>query len=708
MNTSTTDVRADSTDAYFAAQPAEDLAVYLNSKIQDYYDFILKYRFLDKWKRTYLAYYGMSQSGTDSSKLNQAGTNGEEYILKVNDFRSLLLGLLTMTTSQRPALQPKAMNTDSKSMNQTVLARTVLDYYMTEKHVETALKTAVEFALISGEGFISLNWNATAGQEYGTDPDSGAIIYDGDLEDKAFHPIDVIRECWGENAKSKWKIIREFKNKWDYAAKYPELAEQIIKVSESSDFMKRYSNINYNSQTDADFIPVFTFLHEKSEALPNGRLFQWVGSDIYFSDGPLPYKSMPVYRVTTAEWHGTPFGYTVAYDLLGIQTMSDALNSIVATNQMNYGIQNILLPRGGEYNVFALAQGLNGIDYDPKIGEPKPLNLLSTPEEIIKNLERLEAKQETLSGMNSVARGDIDRDLSGAALALIASQAVQFNNGLQQSYNMILEDVGTGIIEILQEYATTPRIASIAGKSNRARIQEFVGSDLSGINRVGVEQVNPMSKTAAGRMTMADNMLKGGLIKTPQHYFEVIMTGQLDSLYEHETSQIMLIRSENEDMGDGKKPTILLTDSHKLHIDEHSTVADSPEVRANPKVVQVMIAHIQEHLDILTNPDPKIQQILTLLGQQGIPPAPPSQNQLPPPAGPGQIQAPQPGQGAVHRMPPRPHGPIGPANPQMVNPTQPVVEQAQGVKGPSMPHLPKNTPPDTSNAYSQLQANVQQ
>ncbi len=704
MNTTPTSPTVQSENVYFATLPVDDLITYLNSKVQDYYDFTLKYRFLDKWKRTYLAYYGMSQSGTDSSKLNQAGTNGEEYILKVNDFRSLVLGLLTMITNQRPALQPKAMNTDSQSMNQTVLARTVLDYYMTEKHLEETLKDGAEFSLIGGEGFVVLDWNATAGQEYGEDPETGAMIYDGDLEFKAFHPIDVIRECWGENARRTWYIVREFKNKFDLAAKYPDLADQIIKISDSSDFMKRYSNINYNSQTSADHVPVFTFYHEKSEALPSGRMSKYLGSDISLSDGPLPYKNMPVYRISPAPWHGTPFGYTVAYDLLGIQTNLDALNSIVATGQMNYGLQNILLPKGGEYNVFALAMGLNGIEYDPKLGEPKPLNLLQTPEEIIKNISRLEQKQETLSGLNAVARGNVDRDLSGAALALIASQAVQFNNGLQQSYNFLLEGVGTGVIEILQEYATTPRIASIAGKSNRARVKEFKGTDLAGINRVGVEQVNPMSKTAAGRMTMADNMLKSGLIKTAQHYFEVVMTGTLDSLYEHETSQIMMIRSENEDLSDGKPAKAVLTDQHKLHIVEHATVLDSPEVRTNPQIVNAVIAHIQEHIQILKTAPP---ELLQLLGEQSLapPPAPPPGAGAPP-AGPGGPPHPPGPPGAP--PPPGAAHPPGPGGPQMLNATPPGQQAALEVKPPNMPSLPKGAPAATADAYAALKTGTGQ
>ncbi len=708
MNTTPNLPRLTSDNIYFAALPVDDMLPYLTSKVQDYFDFTLRYKFLDKWKRTFLAYYGMSQTGTDSSKLNQAGTNGEEYILKVNDFRSLLLALLTMTTSQRPALQPKAMNTDSQSMNETILARTVLDYYMTEKHLEDTLKDATEFALFGGEGFVVLDWNATAGKEYGTNPDTGAVIYDGDLEGKAYHPIDVVRECWGENATRCWYIVRNFENKFDLAAKYPDLAESILAIQESSDFMRRYSNVSYNSKADTDYIPVFTFYHELTEAVPNGRMTKWVGADVSFSDGPLPYKHMPVYRVSPSKWHGTAFGYTIAYDLLGIQTNLDALNSIVATNQMNYGIQNILAPRGGEFNPVPLAQGLNLIEYDPHVGKPEPLNLLQTPKEILENITRLEHKQETLSGVNSVARGNVDRDMSGAALALIASQAVQFNNGLQQSYNLLLEDVGTGIIEILQEYATTPRIASIAGKSNRARVKEFKGSDLAGINRVVCEQVNPVSKTAAGRLQMAQDMLKSGLIKTAAHYFEVVMTGQLDTLYQHEVTQIMNIRSENEDLSDGKMPTAVLTDDHVLHAKEHATVLDSSDARDNPQIVQNTLAHIQQHLNIAS--DPKVANILKFLGQNPIEPPSPAGSAPGNPPGPG---APPPGAGgppppAGPGGPPHPPGPSGPVMPQMANATPPVVQQAHGVKGPNMPHLPKAAPPETADAFAQLKANAGQ
>lgn len=485
-------------DIYWGSEAPEDLVRSCLTKISDYYEFIRKYGMLDRYRRSYLAYYGLSDTNIDGSQMQQAGNNGELYIVKCNHFRSLIQNLLTLTTSQRPALQPKAQNTDSKSLNQTVLASTVLDYYMTEKRLEKELKKAVEFALIAAEGFITEEWNATAGNIY-TVADNGAPIYDGDLEFNVYHPLDVIRECWSENNQNaKWIIIRKFMNKWDLAAKYPEMAEDILSISKSPDYFTRYTFMTAGAPAAEDFIPVYRFYHSPSDALPNGRQFDFIDTDVYLNDGPLAYKNIPVYRIAPADLHGTPFGYTVAYDLLALQKNYDSLFSIVTTNQINYGTQNICMPRGSEINVIALAQGLNMIEYDKNLGKPEPLNLVQTPSEIFSQLDRIQHTMETLSGINSVARGNPEKSLhSGSALALVAAQAVQFNSGLQQSYNRLLEDTGTGLIEILQEYASTPRIAQIAGKSNRARVKEFKGSDLVGINRVTVEQVNPISKCLA-------------------------------------------------------------------------------------------------------------------------------------------------------------------------------------------------------------------
>jgi hypothetical protein len=120
------------------------------------------------------------------------------------------------------------------------------------------------------------------------------------------------------------------------------------------------------------------------------------------------------------------------------------------------------------------------MEYDPAIGKPEAMNLTNTRLRFSTSLECLKACLRRLSGVNSVARGNPEASLkSGAALALVQSMAIQFSQNLQQSYARLVEDVGTGTIKILQTYASVPRVAAIAGKSNRPLMKQFTGEDLT-------------------------------------------------------------------------------------------------------------------------------------------------------------------------------------------------------------------------------------
>jgi len=230
----------------------------------------------------------------------------------------------------------------------------------------------------------------------------------------------------------------------------------------------------------------------------------------------------------------------------------------------------------------------------------RALNLTNTPKEIFDYVGMLEKSMETLSGINSVSRGNPDPNLrSGNALALVQSMSLQFMSGLQQSYVGLIEDLGMGVINILKDYAATPRMAAIVGKTNRSYMREFTGDDLSSISRVSVEIANPLSRTTAGRLEMGEQLLQMGLIKSPQQYFSILNTGSLDVMTEDEQHQLFLIKAENEYLSEGKPQVAVFIDDHDLHIKEHGSVLSDPEMRQRPEIVAAVLAHIQEHMDLL-------------------------------------------------------------------------------------------------------------
>lgn len=674
-----------SNNTYFAQKPATEAAAIIMAKIDAWTNNLQANGYLDKLRMCWSAYHGAYYSDVGTGhQISFGGTEGELTNLPVNHLRNLAQHVLVMTTATRPTMEARATNTDYKSLTQTMLANGLLDYYMREKRLEKHLKTAVEYAIVMGSGFIKMSWNATSGEMYDFNEDTHTPIYEGDIEFSNLSPFDVVMDATKESQNHDWIICRTWKNRFDLAAKYPEFYDQIMALPSKSE-IERFRLTGANSE-ETDDVAVYEFFHRKSESLPEGRYMVMLSADIVPSDSPMPYRSLPVFRISPSDILGTPFGYTTVFDLLPLQEAINSLYSTILSNQSAFGVQNILVPRGADISVSQLTGGLNIIEANLQAGKPEALNLTDTPAEVFKFAEMLKQEMETLSGVNSVARGNPEASLkSGAALALVQSMAIQFMSGLQQSYVALIEDVGTSLVGMLRDFAAVPRVAAIVGRNNRTFMKEFKGDDLANVNRVIVDMGNPLARTTAGRVQMAEQMLQMGAIKDPQQYFTVINTGKLDVMTEGTTSELMLIKGENETMMNGESVPVLDIDDHKNHIVEHKAILADPDLRRNPDLVKVVLGHIQEHITALQQSDPNL---LMLLGQQPLqPPAPPAQAGGPPP------QGGQPPQGGPESQPPQ-----NPGAPPQPGPAPDLLQQmAPGMPVPGTPNIPTPPPPFQNN-----------
>lgn len=306
-------------------------------------------------------------------------------------------------------------------------------------------------------------------------------------------------------------------------------------------------------------------------------------------------------------------------DILPLQDAVNSLYSTIMTNNNAFGVQNILNPQGNNLKVNQLEGGLNFIEYNSSVGKPEPLQLTATAQETYNFLSMIEKTMETVSGINSVARGNPESSLrSGTALALVQSQALQFMSGLQQSYIQLLEDVGTGLINILKDFADAPRIAAIAGISNTSKMVTFKSEDLESINRVVVDVGNALAQTPAGRAQIAENLLQIGLINTPERYLEVLNTGNLKSATQGISNELDTINSENEALLKGEASVIAIaTDHHAMHIREHRSVLSDPALRQDAELVQRTLDHINDHIRLLQETDPNL---LSIIGEQPLAP----------------------------------------------------------------------------------------
>lgn len=672
-------------EIYWASEP--DTLKLISSLAQKVSDFDRHIDMSGRWLTARDLYYNYYLVNETTYTFPTYGADGFKR-LNINHFRAILKHLLSLVTAQRVVPQPIATNTDYQSQSQVNFCKNILKYLNHEKKIDAKFQTATETALLLGSAYIAREWDAKLGETYATDDLTGESKQKGDVVVGVYNWLDAIFDfATGSYEDSNWIILRKYVNRWDLMAKFPTYADQIRAMSVAPE-TKRHRLGHVVNEINNDLIPLYTFHHKKTAALPNGRTTLFLDSNTCLFDGALPYKRIPVDRITADEQIDSAFAYSISMDLLPIQKVYNALCSAVCTNQAAFGVQNILIPREAAISLSQLTEGLNAIYYDPLVtngAKPEALNLLMNKAEVFQWIEYLEKKMAQISGVNDTIQGQPEANLkSGTALAFVASQALTFISPLSRSYHNLISDTWTGILDILKEYATTPRMVLISGIANKAEAKQFSNKDLEPIDRIIVEDGNPLTQTLAGRIQVAQDLVQAGLA-TKEEYLNVLLTGQLEPVYQYDNAQVMRIKEENETLQKGQPVKAMASDNHPLDIREHLIILNSPEIRNDPDpnnpIKLATTQHILEHLDMWTMADPR------LLAALGIQPAPPPSMMAPPP---GMVPPQAPGQNTGKENPKGSKTAGAPNIPGLAENKNPAA--APPVQPPNMPNLPPGSP----------------
>jgi len=644
---------------YFASLPDDQLARECQKRVDDYYDWILNTDRLSRWRIAYDTYYGQRGSH-NSSYVSAGGDNNELSFLMSNEYRNLVQHLLVLTMQSRPSVEIVATNTDSKSKAQAYLAEGIVEYYRRSGRVDENTYLATEISLIMDSAWVFNEWDITKGQDVAVDPNTGAPVRQGDVYSRARTPLDVVIDYTKlDGTERDWIIVRDPKNKFDLAAQYPDKADKILSVTRDTqkDAIFRFGDLSVNGAWDSSDIDVYTFYHRRSPALPFGKMFQWVTSDVTLFSGPIPYRKLPGNRIAPCEQILSPLGYSNTNDLLSLQDVMDSLISYAVTS-MNMSAGNCIWTKpGSNIDIDQIAQGMTQIESEEM---PQVLVTNKLPPEWFNLANFIIGRMEAISGVNSVARGNTQgKDMSGAAMALLQSMSIQFNSGLQRSTNKLVEDNANDIIMLTQDFAKEKRLGMIVGLNNQYMMKEYGAKDIEDVQRVFSRQSNPMKDTTAGKMVLLDKYQAiPGAVTSPAQITEILDTGSLKSFTDPSRNKKLTIDQENEALMRGEQVPVVFCDMHLEHLDGHSAIFSGPDARRDPALVNSVQQHVNEHLQVWQNTDPAILMAFK------IPPFP--QPMMPPPGMPGPDGAPPPPQGGpqdLNNAPPMPGQPNLPENP---------------------------------------------
>lgn len=623
------------------------------------------------WIKSFRYYYGYMYDGmSNNSGLSSLGENLEFIGYTINHFRNIIKNTLGILFQNKIEFDAIAESQDIEVSHAAEIANDLLEHFFYNMGFMDEAYRAAEQGMIFGTSFLEVFWE-TNKELIGMDKE-GFPVYKGGPALKAFTPLDIRLEPFLEKySEQNWITCRTFINRFDLLEEYPEFEKEILSCPAIRDVQLADPYLLNNDE----IIWLKVIYHVSTPALPVGRVIKYINVDSIlddtFNEDPTlrtenPYISKmmrtgnPFVCFRPDVRYGSAFGHTVAFDLLPLQEQLNLINSMKASMLSAFGTQNIVGFRGTNFDYTEIGNGLRIFEVDfkeglPNGGIPQPLNLLSINPSVIDEEDRVIKNMETISGVNSAIRGNPQQGIEAAsAIALLTSQALNYNTTLEKSFTGMCEEIATRLIQLCAKFMPTENVLNIIGKNKKYYIKDFKAENLKYIKQVRISSGNYLSKTLSGRLTMADQLLNSNQI-TPSTYMEVVNTGQIKNTIDEKASTEDLIRYENQQMQEGKIPEVDLTHNHIIHIEEHKDLLNIPEILADPNLANCVRQHMQKHMQyfvVLGQDNPQLLAMITdspippptPIGQPPQPVSPQPQSHMVPP-GNGGMKPPHPGMG---------------------------------------------------------------
>jgi hypothetical protein len=559
---------------------------------------------LDVWQRNFRQYMNSSAEPTadgwqSEDAFSIQGENGEILGVRVNECRNLVTNALNLTYAKPIGLRAVATNATPEALQAADIGNTVLQERFKAASGGKLLRNCGEIGLVVTTGFLDCEWDLFAGEAY-LPADDATQTYTGAPKMSERWPDEVRFDLTKRRWDDVWcTSVIQRANRYILASQIPDFADEIL--SQPPIHESELASLRYSDERSDDIV-VVKYLHRpvNSRFLPSGRFGLVLENGVAIKDGDSPYSMvgdgrLGIFPITASSGMGSVYGYPIMNDLSPLQQWLNLVATMIATLIAGYGAPNIAGPIMQQLEVQQLVGGGRyfGMKGDGKV---EALDLLPDMKPLFELLSTISSFGEKLSGMNSVVRGGAEQEMSGKAVALWKSMAVQFMSSFMQSAIEQAEGAGDYVLRLDQTFATGEQKAAMVGDDNVQRIEPYRASEtFKYIAKVRCEAVDPVSMTAEGREERARYLLEQGAFTSPQEYITMVRTGRDEPLYKGPMAQNMLIQRENALLMQGKEPKILESDKHELHIQEHDPLLAEPSIRENDAFVGVVEEHKAKH-----------------------------------------------------------------------------------------------------------------
>lgn len=648
------DAPAGMPNEYFGSAPKEFVPGMLRTVELNWRDALEAYRLPQTWYLIYCQAYGIDPKTWHQTGVQYLGQELDSLRFRTNLSRPNVRQSIMLALGDRPEFQAVATNNDVASIAQVPAITKMIDYALTEAQVDKKGYDAVEADRYFGKGWLWPSWDVDGGDKVpgqvpAKDADGQPLmlpdesgqpqpvleqgeVQSGAVDIKRCFPWQVVTEVYSEDRN--WCIVKEAVSKWELAAQYPELREQILGVDNIDDRADLELFAFQTRCLSQDVVIVRHFYHASCAAVPGGRHLCYLDDIVLFDRKSPVAKGLPIVEVCTMKYFATQLGYPEVSDLVSQQEVLDDVLSQVVNNLMKFGNESLWAEDGVDFDKDAIAEGGGFFTLQRGQQPPQAIQWAKMPEIAKFLLEFVPDTMNRVAGLNATALGSPEGNVdSGTAMALLVNVAQRYQHATQAAYDHALYEVANLTLEFIRTNAENGYAAQVAGVGEQPVMEFFRQEQVASVRRVQIKRRSPMLSEFPVRLEVF-NAIKEMPKDQARQAGELLLTGNLDAFTEDIFSQTFLIRWENEQMLQGVQLPAMATDDHKIHNPQHRMMRDKlrcvgPQqdpadeerrMAAINAIDQHMLSHTMEWLRL----DPTMGASLGIPPAQEFPGGPPS------------------------------------------------------------------------------------
>ncbi|NLL56369.1 MAG: hypothetical protein GX242_04045 [Clostridiales bacterium] len=537
------------------------------------------------------------------------------HIAPIIETRLSKFASLKGSTSVRPA------SGDLNDINCAKFATRLLK--SVEEHLDFSrlVDKATFWSELTGTAFYKITWADTKGRVIGYQDDKA--IYEGDVEISVCSPYEIypdslscgdLDEC-ASIIHAKAYPVSVIENLWGVKLEGKEINVMNLDNVDAGGGFKYVSRATkLFTDTRRDHELVIERYSLPTHKYPNGRLVIVAGDKLLY-EGDLPYinkeeerRGYPFIRQVCLSQPSSFYGNSIIDRLIPIQRAYNAIKNR-KHEYLNRIAMGVLMVEDGSIDLDnieeeGIAPG-KVIVYRQGSNIPIMMNLGAVPSDFRDEEDRLLSGFITVSGVSDFLTSSSIRseNVSGVTLNLIIEQD---NNRLSLTSDSIrnaIKEVGKHILRLYRQFATTKRLARVAGENGIVEKVAFTSSDITSDDLV-FDLTNELSDTLASRKNTAMEIYRMGLL-TDQNgklsdssrlkLLEMMGLGNWESVVNVEELHQKKAYKENEN-ATSETPKIDDFDNHSIHIEEHTRYLISQESNLTDDARKKLSKHIREHL----------------------------------------------------------------------------------------------------------------